>query len=137
MAGAPVCECCDSGCATIHTCHKHPEFSIGCCSVDSENGWSRPVIVDWVLASVTCCRGRSDMIDKAATEREGLFVSASPVKFLKDVEAEAKRVTWPSRKATLVTTGAVLGMATLASIFFFVVDQVIGLGVRELFGLGG
>lgn len=70
-------------------------------------------------------------------EREGFFVSASPVKFLRDVEAEAKKVTLPSRKATLVTTGAVLAMATLASIFFFVVDQAIGLGVRELFGLGG
>ncbi|GBR11697.1 MULTISPECIES: preprotein translocase subunit SecE [Acetobacter] len=64
-------------------------------------------------------------------------MSVSPVKFLRDVEAEARRVTWPSRKATLVTTGAVLAMASLASLFFFVVDQVIGLGVRELFGLGG
>nr|WP_243429644.1 preprotein translocase subunit SecE [Acetobacter sacchari] len=68
---------------------------------------------------------------------EGSFVSVSPVNFLRDVEAEAKRVTWPSRRATLVTTGAVLAMASLTSIFFFVVDQLIGLGVRELFGLGG
>ncbi|MBO1359089.1 MULTISPECIES: preprotein translocase subunit SecE [Acetobacter] len=64
-------------------------------------------------------------------------MSVSPVNFLRDVEAEAKRVTWPSRRATLVTTGAVLAMASLTSIFFFVVDQLIGLGVRELFGLGG
>nr|WP_301273122.1 preprotein translocase subunit SecE [Acetobacter oryzoeni] len=54
-----------------------------------------------------------------------------------DVRAEAERVTWPTRRATLVTTGAVLAMAGMASIFFFFVDQLIGLGVRQLFGLGG
>ncbi len=43
------------------------------------------------------------------------------------------KVTWPSRKETLVTTGLVLGMATLAAAFFFLTDQVIGLGVRQLF----
>jgi len=64
-------------------------------------------------------------------------VSVSPGKFLRDVRAEAERVTWPTRRATLITTGAVLAMAGLASIFFFAVDQLIGLGVRQLFGLGG
>ncbi|MBS4074010.1 preprotein translocase subunit SecE [Ameyamaea chiangmaiensis] len=59
------------------------------------------------------------------------------MKFLQEVRSEAARVTWPTRRATLQTTAAVLGMAALTSIFFFVVDQVIGLGVRELFGLGG
>ncbi|RDI36084.1 preprotein translocase subunit SecE [Gluconacetobacter liquefaciens] len=69
--------------------------------------------------------------------REGCFVSVSPAKFVQDVRAEASKVTWPTRRATLVTTGAVLAMATMTSVFFFVVDQIIGLGVRELFGLGG
>lgn len=59
------------------------------------------------------------------------------VQYLKDVRTEATRVTWPTRRNTLVTTGAVLAMAALTSVFFFVVDQVIGLGVRELFGVGG
>ncbi|GBR48257.1 protein translocase subunit SecE [Acetobacter pomorum DSM 11825] len=68
---------------------------------------------------------------------KGCFVSFSPGKFLHDVRAEAERVTWPTRRATLVTTGAVLAMAGMASIFFFFVDQLIGLGVRQLFGLGG
>ncbi len=46
------------------------------------------------------------------------------------------RVTWPSRKETMVTTGLVFAMAAVAAIFFFVVDQVIGLGVRALFSVG-
>ena len=59
------------------------------------------------------------------------------VQYLKDVRTEATRITWPTRRNTLITTGAVLAMAALTSVFFFVVDQVIGLGVRELFGVGG
>ncbi|AOX18294.1 preprotein translocase subunit SecE [Kozakia baliensis] len=59
------------------------------------------------------------------------------VQYLKDVRAEATKVTWPTRRNTMITTGAVLAMAALTSVFFFVVDQVIGLGVRELFGVGG
>ncbi|GBR43761.1 hypothetical protein GRO01_25710 [Gluconobacter roseus NBRC 3990] len=59
------------------------------------------------------------------------------VAYVRDVRAEAKRVTWPTRRNTLITSGAVLVMVTVTCIFFFIVDQVIGLGVRELFGVGG
>ena len=46
-----------------------------------------------------------------------------------------RKVTWPSRRETLITTGLVFAMAALAAVFFFVVDQVIGVGVRALFGI--
>lgn len=45
------------------------------------------------------------------------------------------RVTWPSRKETLVSTGLVIAMATGIAIFFLATDEVIGLGVRALFGM--
>ena len=60
----------------------------------------------------------------------------NPAKFLREVRTEVTKVTWPTRKETLVTTGLVFAMAALAAVFFFVVDQVIGLGVRALFGVG-
>ena len=60
-------------------------------------------------------------------------VAVNPAKFLREVRAEAVKVTWPSRQETLVTTGLVFAMAALAAIFFFVVDQIIGVGVRALF----
>jgi preprotein translocase subunit SecE len=63
-------------------------------------------------------------------------VAFQPVKFVREVRTEVSRVTWPSRKETLVTTGLVFAMAAAAAIFFFVVDQVIGLGVRALFNVG-
>jgi preprotein translocase subunit SecE len=64
-------------------------------------------------------------------------VAVDPAKFVRGVRTEMGRVTWPSRRETLVTTGLVFAMAALAATFFFVVDQVVGLGVRALFGIGG
>ena len=58
----------------------------------------------------------------------------TPVQFVREVRAEVAKVTWPARKETLVTTGLVFAMAAAAAMFFFVVDQIGGLGVRALFG---
>ena len=57
-----------------------------------------------------------------------------PLKFAREVRIEVTKVTWPSRKETMITTALVFGMAAVTAIFFFVVDQVIGLSVRALFG---
>jgi len=59
-----------------------------------------------------------------------------PAQFVREVRQEAARVTWPSRKETLITTGLVLGLSTLAAIFFLVVDQLIQLAIRLVFGIG-
>ena len=63
-------------------------------------------------------------------------VATDPVKFLREVRSEVSKVTWPSRRETLVTTGLVFALSALAAVFFFVADQVIGIGVRALFGVG-
>ena len=60
-----------------------------------------------------------------------------PAKFLREVRSEVTKVTWPSRRETLITTGLVFAMAFLAAVFFFLADQVIGLAVRSLFRTGG
>ena len=65
-----------------------------------------------------------------------MAVAFDPVKFFREVRAEVGKVTWPSRKETLVTTGLVFALSGLAAVFFFVADQVIGIGVRALFGVG-
>jgi len=64
-------------------------------------------------------------------------VAVDPARFVREVRAEVSKVTWPSRRETLVTTGLVLAMAALAAAFFFVIDQVVGVAVRVLFGGGG
>lgn len=59
-----------------------------------------------------------------------------PAQFVREVRQEVGRVTWPSRKETLVTTGLVLAMSALAAVFFLVVDQLIQLAMRLVFGIG-
>lgn len=63
-------------------------------------------------------------------------VAWDPVKFTREVRSEVAKVTWPTRKETLVTTGLVFALSAMAALFFFVADQVIGVGVRALFGVG-
>ena len=62
-------------------------------------------------------------------------MAVSPGKFISEVRAEVGKITWPTRKETLITTGLVFAMSGLAALFFFVADQVIGIGVRALFGV--
>ena len=64
------------------------------------------------------------------------MAKTSPLKFVQQVRQEVSRVTWPSRKETLVTTAMVFVMVFIAAAFFFVVDQVLSAGVRLIFGLG-
>ncbi len=60
----------------------------------------------------------------------------NPAKFVREVRAEMDKVTWPSRRETLVTTGLVVALCALAAVFFLATDQVIGLAVRAIFGVG-
>ena len=64
------------------------------------------------------------------------MAKTSPVKFVEEVRQEVSRVTWPTRKETVVTTAMVFVMVFIAAGFFFVVDQVFSAGVRVVFGLG-
>ena len=60
----------------------------------------------------------------------------NPVKFFNEVQQEAKRITWPSRKETWITTVMVLIMVVLAGIFFYVVDAGLGFVVTYITKLG-
>ena len=59
-----------------------------------------------------------------------------PAQYVRDVRQEVAKVTWPSRKETLITTALVLGLSVLAAAFFLVVDQVIQLAMRNVFRIG-
>jgi preprotein translocase subunit SecE len=50
----------------------------------------------------------------------------NPVKFFTEVRLEARRITWPSRKETWITTVMVLLMVVIATIFFALVDLGFG-----------
>ena len=58
------------------------------------------------------------------------------IEFFRQVRQEVSRVTWPSRKETLVTTGMVFAMVFVAALFFFVVDQIMSQAVRLALSIG-
>ena len=59
----------------------------------------------------------------------------SPFKFLQEVRTETAKVTWPSRRETTITTIMVFVMVALASVFFFLSDQVIRILVTFVLGI--
>ena len=61
----------------------------------------------------------------------------SPFKFLQEVRSETAKVTWPSRRETVITTIMVFIMVAASSIFFFVADQLIRFVVTLILGIHG
>ncbi|ABY32367.1 hypothetical protein MEX01_13570 [Methylorubrum extorquens] len=59
-----------------------------------------------------------------------------PVEFLGEVRDEGRKVTWPTRKETTVTTIMVFIMVVVASLFFVAVDQVMRFAVSLVLGIG-
>ena len=51
----------------------------------------------------------------------------SPFRFMQEVRSETDKVTWPTRKETVITTIMVFVMVAVASILFTVADQIIRL----------
>jgi preprotein translocase subunit SecE len=64
-------------------------------------------------------------------------MSMNPAKYLREVRNEMHKVTWPTRRETLVSTGLVLALSTVAAIFFMMADSLIGWGVTKILGIGG
>lgn len=60
----------------------------------------------------------------------------NPAKFLREVRQEASRVTWPTRKETLISSSMVLILAFIAAVFFLAVDNIISLIIKYVFGIG-
>ena len=66
------------------------------------------------------------------------MAKTNPFDFIQQVRSEAAKVTWPTRKETMITTAMVFVMVVVASLFFLVVDLILGWGIRNvLLGLGG
>lgn len=53
------------------------------------------------------------------------MAKSNPFQFLQDVRSETAKVTWPSRRETLITTGLVLAMVVVFSLFFLFADTII------------
>jgi preprotein translocase subunit SecE len=63
-------------------------------------------------------------------------VRTSPAQFFSQVRAEARKIVWPSRKETWITSVMVFIMVIIASIFFWIVDTGLGFASRFILALG-
>ena len=58
----------------------------------------------------------------------------NPINFLRSIKQEALKVTWPTRKETLMGSVTVIFMAIIASLFFLLLDQLFKFGLGFLIG---
>ena len=61
---------------------------------------------------------------------------SGPLNYIREVKAEAKKVSWPTRQETIASTIAVFIMVFLASIFLYLSDQVLAYFVSLILGIG-
>ncbi len=62
--------------------------------------------------------------------------TTNPFVFLQKVRTETAKVTWPSRRETLISTVMVLAFALIAMLFFFAADVAMGYAVEKILGFG-
>ena len=49
----------------------------------------------------------------------------NPLKFIQEVKQETFRITWPTKKETMMGAVMVFAMAVVMSLFFLLLDQVL------------
>ena len=64
------------------------------------------------------------------------MANVSPAQFVRQVRQEISRISWANRRDTGLSTLTVFIMATIAAIFFLLVDFVLSNVVQLVLGLG-
>ena len=59
----------------------------------------------------------------------------TPVQFVREVRAEARKITWTTWKETWITSMMVFAMVVMTAIFFLIIDQGLGNGMKLLLKL--
>lgn len=77
------------------------------------------------------------MATEVAEREEPQRKKFNPLRFYREVVAEARKVHWATRKETTVSTVMVLIMVAAAALFFLLVDFLLKLLVGTLLGIGG
>lgn len=61
--------------------------------------------------------------------------TTNPFTFLQQVRSETAKVTWPSRRETMISTVMVLAFAVMAALFFFAADQIMSWVINLILGI--
>ena len=65
------------------------------------------------------------------------MAKTAPAQFVRQVRQEINRISWATRRETGTATITVFVMATIAAIFFLLVDLVLSNIVQFVLGFGG
>ena len=65
------------------------------------------------------------------------MAKTTPLEFIRQVQAETRKVVWPTRRETVMTGVMVMIMTTLLAVFFFAIDSVFEMIVKFLLSLAG
>ena len=63
------------------------------------------------------------------------MAALNPAKFIREVRQEMSKVTWPTRKETMVSTSMVLTLVFIMALFFILVDWVAGSLIHAIIGI--
>ena len=63
------------------------------------------------------------------------MAKTTPIEFIRQVQAETRKVIWPTRRETVMTGVMVVIMTTLLGVFFFTIDSVFEIIVKMLLAL--
>ena len=76
---------------------------------------------------------RKNGINEQVSEKS--VAKSSPIEFMNQVRAEARKIVWPTGRETMITALMVVLMTGTLGIFFFGIDSLFGWIVRMLLGL--
>ena len=65
------------------------------------------------------------------------MATTNPFQFIQQVRSEVAKVTWPTRREVLLTTGMVFVMSALAATFFGIFGWVFRSGLQMLWSFFG
>lgn len=74
--------------------------------------------------------------EKMHLTEKRIMARTSPLEFVRQVRQEVSKVTWPTRKETIVTTILVFLMVFICAVFFLVIDRVLAWSISLILGLG-
>lgn len=60
----------------------------------------------------------------------------TPAEFVRQVRREVNRVTWPTRKETMISVVMVMVMVVVCAVFFLIIDNLIAMAIEWILGLG-
>ena len=61
----------------------------------------------------------------SAPAKKLFIIMKNPLKFIQEVKQETFRITWPTKKDTMMGAVMVFALASIAAIFFLILDQIL------------